>query len=54
MNWLIAICCVVSIPIIVIFGLAFVKSRGANSNYTEFAMDEYNHPMTWRDRGDYE
>ena len=39
---------------ILVFGfLSLRKSRGANSNYTEFAMDEHNHISTFRDRTDY-
>jgi len=24
------------------------------SNYTEFPMDEYNNPFTWKDKGNYD
>lgn len=34
--------------------LAFVKYRGANSNYTEFAIDENNYIHTYEEKTNYE
>lgn len=42
-----------------IFGFIFMcfgayrKITSRKSNYTEFELNEYNHPMTWKDRGEY-
>lgn len=46
--WYIYLCCGGGFLLFVIFALAFVKSRGANSNYTEFSIDDVPVETLWR------
>ena len=51
-----SICCGgIGIVSLVFLGMSIwggLNSR--TSNYTEFTMDEYNNPYTWKDKGNYE
>lgn len=47
--WIIySLACGVVLALIVFFALSIRKSRGANSNYTEFSIDEVPVESLWR------
>lgn len=48
MPWYVYLCGGLAIFFGVIFALAFVKSRGANSNYTEYSIDDVPQETIWR------
>lgn len=49
-----SICVGLALGLTVMAFLSLSKKRGANSNYTEFSIDENNHPMEWKDKGNYD
>lgn len=49
-----SICAGLFLGLGILIFLSLRKSRGANSNYTEFPIDESNFPMTWKDKGNYD
>lgn len=46
--WIAYISCGIVGVILVVGVFAFVKSRGANSNYTEFSIDDVPTESLWR------
>jgi len=48
MPWYIYLCCGIGIFAVVFVGLSLIKSRGANSNYTEFSIDDVPVESLWR------
>ena len=53
--WIIySLACGIVLALIVFFALSIRKSRGANSNYNEYELNEYNNPYTWKDKGNYD
>lgn len=51
--WIIySLACGVVLALIVFFALSIRKSRGANSNYTEFSIDEVPVESLWRKNND--
>lgn len=48
-----AMCCGGGLGVLVALWLLFKKVTAGISNYTGFELNEYNHPMTWKDRTDY-
>lgn len=41
------------IILMVVISISGAMGNIKSGNYTEFPMNENNHPMTWKDRGDY-
>ena len=48
MPWYMYLCCGIGIFFGVFFLFALIKSRGANSNYTEFSIDDVPVETLWR------
>ena len=49
-----SICVGIAVGVVVMGLLSLSKSRGANSNYTEFPMDDNNFMGTYKDKGNYD
>ena len=49
-----SICVGIALGLVVMGFLSLSKKRGANSNYTEFPMDDNNFMGTFEDKGKYD
>lgn len=49
-----SICVGIALGLVVMGFLSLSKKRGANSNYTEFPMDDNNFMGTFKDKGNYD